>query len=420
MSNNINVRLNKAKQNVKQEINSPGGTITNKLSGLTNTFKNFFSDNSANTKPATKNNTQASSKQENKTVNNNGHDPLANPFNNPLMLWSLIIITVGFIGYGIYYYYKTTGTIESSKSYYGTDLLSYTPVFKMNSEQIDPCIKRCEADPLCDGITFNKDELNCVGTTNGLLRDDNANLSAWLKPPAGKNNNKKSIVMVGLATEATSISADKISYPSNPMEFNWSFNFYLNDHMGNHGTWRHIMHKGTDNVDQIDTPNWEDILAMYPDQSVGVWMAPYNNNLRIALTTITAKPIPIPYPHALKEEADTQTGDIYLTDKPNPPYWDTSKYRTTNKPTNYEKNIEFFDVYQVPVKKLRHLSINVVTNVVELYVDGKLYKSFTLTGRPEFNKGNLYIMKAKTIDGYLQKIAYSPSALKKNAISALV
>jgi len=412
MSNNINTRLNKAKQNIKQEINSPGTSITNKLSGLSNTFKNFFSVNT----PSTTTKTSAT------TTNNttSGHNTLANPFNNPIMLWSLIIITLGFILYALYYYYRTTSTVLSAKSYYGTDLLSYSPVFKLNTEQIDPCIKRCEADPLCDGITFNKDELSCVGTKEGLLREDDASLAAWVKPPASKDTTKKSVILVGLAKESNSVAADKISYPGNPYEFNWSFNLYLNDHMANHGTWRHIMHKGTDVIEQIDTPNWEDILAQFPDQSVGVWMAPFNNNLRIAITTITSKPKPQVYSHALNQEHDSQTGNIFLTDKPNPPLWDMNKFKTASRPTDYEKNIEFFDVYQFPVKKIKHLSINVMTNTVELYLNGNLYKVFSLSGKPEFNKGNLYLLKSKSIDGYIQKFTYSPAALKKADVHALL
>lgn len=401
MSNNINARLNKATQNVKQEINTAGTSITNKLTGLTNTFKNMFTANNTSSRVNNKN----AQRTQSKSVSNSDTN-LDNPFNNPIMLWSLVIISVGFMIYGLYYYYRTTSTIQPAKSYYGDDLLNYSPVFKLNTEQIEPCIKRCEADPLCDGITFNSDELTCVGTKRGILRDDDASLSAWVKPVTDKDSNKnnKSIILVGLAKESVSISADKISYPGNPYEFNWSMYLYLNDHIANHGSWRHILHKGSELTDQIDTPNWEDILAQFPDQSVGIWMAPFNNNLRIALTTITNRiqntsSEQHAYKHAYAGEHDPVKS------------W---------SPSAYEKNIEFFDIYQFPVKKLKHLSVNVLTDTIEVYIDGMLYKVFSLVGKPEFNRGNLYVMKPKTVDGYIQKLSYAPAALKINDVRALL
>ncbi len=376
-TNNINTRLNKATQNLKNEMrNTPGNSIINKLTGLTDNFKNMFSANQTNKNSMSNKNTRNTS---------GTHNSLDNPFNNPIMLWSLILITLGFMIYGLYYYYTTTSTVQSAKSYYGEDLLSYSPVFKINSEQIDPCIKRCDADPLCDGITFNRDELTCVGSKRGILRDDNSSLAAWVKPVTNPENDKtknnKSIILVGRAKENVAISADKISYPGNPYEFNWSMYLYLNDHMANHGSWRHILHKGSEVPDQIDTPNWEDVLAQFPDQSVGIWMAPFNNNLRIALTTVT---------------------------------------RGNPRSSAYEKNIEFFDIYQFPVRKLMHLSVNVLESTIEVYMDGMIYKVFALTGRPEFNRGNLYVMKPKSVDGYIQKLSYAPAALKLTDIKSLL
>lgn len=405
MSNNINARLNKATQNVKQEINTPGTSITNKLTGLTNTFKNMFTANNTSTRSNNKNSNLNKSGTQNKSISNSDAN-LDNPFNNPIMLWSLVIISLGFIVYGLYYYYTTTSTVQPAKSYYGDDLLNYSPVFKLNTEQIEPCIKRCEADPLCDGITFNRDELTCVGTKRGILRDDDVSLSAWVKPVTDPNSDKnnKSIILVGLAKENVSISADKISYPGNPYEFNWSMYLYLNDHIANHGTWRHILHKGSEVTDQIDTANWEDVLSQFPDQSVGIWMAPFNNNLRIALTTVT--------------QGSSKYGNAMVSPHAHVDA-DMSPVKSSS-PSAYEKNIEFFDIYQFPVKKLKHLSVNVLTDTVEVYMDGMIYKVFSLTGKPEFNRGNLYIMHPKTVDGYIQKLSYAPAALKINDVRALL
>lgn len=402
-NNNITTRLNKATQNVKNEMASPGNSILNKLTGFTNSFKNVFSagqNNSASN--ATTNNKARTNKTNMSPATQN--NKLDNPFNNPIMLWSLILITLGFMAYGLYYYYTSTSSIQQGTSYYGDDLLNYSPVFKLNTERIDSCIKRCESDPLCDGITFNRDELTCIGTKRGILRDDGDSLSAWVKPANSQSSNtfNKSVILVGLAKENVTISADKISYPGNPYEFNWSMYLYLNDHLANHGSWRQILHKGSELTDQIDTPNWEDILSQIPDQSVGIWMSPFNNNLRIALTTVTqSKKIMIVSQHA---HVDAASGTL-------------NQEPISNIP---EKNIEFFDIYQFPVKKIKHLSVNVLSSSIEIYLDGMIYKVFSLTGRPEFNRGNLYIMKPKTVDGYIQKLSYAPAPLKITDIRALL
>ena len=60
----------------------------------------------------------------------------------------------------------------------------------MEVDKIEPCIERCEKDTLCSGITFNKDELQCLGTDKGKLRDDESNHFAWIKEKKKKQNYK--------------------------------------------------------------------------------------------------------------------------------------------------------------------------------------------------------------------------------------
>lgn len=425
MNTNLNNRLTSAKQKLNNNIKTApqrNQTILGRLTGLTDTFKNIFT--SAN--PDTKSNTTTSSsnnKKPAKTNNTNTQEPTSssdNPFNNPILLFLLLAITLGFIGYGLYRYYSTETEIQNGKSFYGQDILTYQPIFKMTTDKLEKCIPRCEADPMCSGITYNADEQLCVGTKNGVLRDDAANISSWIKP-ADQVGDIKTDTLLGYVSSYKVITADKISFPSNPYEFSWSMFIYVNDFYANHGSWRHILHKGTEpDARQLETQNWEDILSEYPDQSIGLWMAPFNNNIRIAITTLTTNYADgssrtSDYPHAMAQAYDG-SGNVFLSDKPNNPLRDPTKTKNKRQVSSYNKNVEFIDIPHFPNKVLTHLTVNVINDVVEIYRNGLLTKSYTLAGRPEFNKGNLYIMKPKTLDGSLHNLTYTPGYLNLASI----
>ncbi len=372
--NNINNRLAKTKQQLNKNINAAGSSSSNpasiidRLTGLTETFKSAFR--------STNNTTSKSNTVKQSNNKNNSTDD--NPFNNPWLLATLVIITLGFIAYGVYQYYRTSSLVQAGKSYYGQNLLAYEPLFKINSAEIDTCIKRCQSDSLCSGITFNGTEQTCVGTKQGILRSDDSEISSWIKPVADQSSESKIPgALAGYVSGYKIINSNQISFPANPYQFNWSMYIYINDFNSNHGSWRHIMHKGTDpGNNTLDTPNWEDINADYPEQSIGIWMAPYNNNIRISLST----------------EGTVQS--LLLTEG-----------------TSQSLPLEYIDLPHFPNKRMVHLSVNIVDNLIEIYRDGLLYKTKTLVGKPRFNKGNLYIMKSKSIDGQVYDLTYIPNYL---------
>ena len=59
---------------------------------------------------------------------------------------------------GIYFYFRQGDSIKRGKTFYGNDLLSYQPLFKMELIKLNPCIERCQIKFICSGITFNKDD----------------------------------------------------------------------------------------------------------------------------------------------------------------------------------------------------------------------------------------------------------------------
>jgi hypothetical protein len=178
------------------------------------------------------------------------------------------------------------------------------------------------------------------------------------------------------------------------------------------------MHKGTPpTVQQFSTPNWEDIVAEIPDQSIGVWMAPFNNNVRIALTTTGESTIlsgksnkrrPA-YPHAMVMDSGL------LTDGPQ----DLSSVQN-NSGINGSKKLEFIDIPHFPVNKRVHICVNIIHDIMEIYRDGRLLTTYNLSGLPEFSRDDVHILKPRTIDGALYNLAWQPSAMSLAHLRKLI
>ena len=357
----LNNRLVKAKSNIANNINKPKTGILDKLSDFTSGFKKYFK----NTNSASATNSRGTNINTNKaSVTIAGESP----FDNPYLIYILIAITLFFIGYGLYYHYKETDKILNGQSYYGEDSQAFTRLFTETFPTIDDCVKRCQDNRQCRGITYNNDTGECIGVTKGIMRAEGQHLTAWKKGTGAENitdssDNINTAILLGFASGYNRINSTKVPILTSPYEFNWSFFLYIDDSYHNHGNWRHIMHRGTDlehgsptTINNIDTIQWEDIIDMVPVQNIGVWYAPFNNNMRIAITTM-----------------DTET----------------KKHK-----------LEYVDLAHVPVKKMIHISVNFSNKYMEIFKDGLAHKTYILSGLPVIvQDANIYIMKEKTVSG---------------------
>lgn len=405
--------------------------INNRIAKLPNNKSNTKSDISKKAQNTIK---QINSK---KLVNNfaKKYDNNSKPFINTgkvkyIITENLAIIVLGiiafsFVAIGVYIYYKNNDNIKRGKTYLGINLMSYQPLFKMEVDKIEPCIERCEKDTLCTGISFNKDELQCLGTSKGRLREDEPNHIAWVKETK-KETHLKQLTLIGFAKSSKKIQPIEIPRPELPRQFIYSFYLYLNDFYENQGVWRHIFHKGND-ITRLNTPNWEDISKEIPDQSVGVWLAPFHNNIRIAITTLQNlnKDTKV-YQHANKQEylSIVQTKskpNVFLTDLPSGPYKDNNRAsrRTNNNRPDYQKNLEYIDITNIPVKKLTHLTISVNETIMEIYLNSKLHKVVELQGYPEFNSGTMSVLYPSAINADILDLKFVPGSLKYPEIKKL-
>jgi len=311
---------------------------------------------------------------------------LTDPFENPILLAFIMLVTFGFIAYGLYYYYRRDTDYKQAQTFYGSDVLAYEPLFKMDSDKVETCVSRCQKDSMCQGVTFNSDTLTCIGSEEGRLRDDSVNFTSWVKPERITEKLHKKIntdkPIVGLANGLMTIKETEFARPPFVSRFNFSLFLYINDFYEGHGKWRNILCKGTSwpAGEPLDTPYWESVSAERPEQCLGIWLAPFNNNLRICVTT---------------------------------------RRQTSPSPsTTIQQTLEYIDIQNIPTRKLFHLSINMVEGGIEIYLNGKLHRMQTLKGAPVWNNLPLTILGPVSTPATIMDLVFIPDSADLDDIRA--
>jgi len=356
-----------------------------------------------------------------------------NIFTNLYLTGAIIIVALSFVGYAMYNYMNKLkeDEIKNNSSFYGEDINLYEPLFKEQVNTINECIDMCKNDIICDGITYNDKSQICSGTKNGLLRNETSNYNAWVKPQELKlfEYDKKDFtktIIVGYTKTKTNISGLKFANPYMLGHFSYSFNLTIYDFYKNYGSWRHIFHKGTsiDDGTLVNYQSWENLVKDFPNQCIGVWLAPFTNNLRIAVTTeIETNKNNGSYNHAFVEKCNSNTKDCYITDMPGGNWVDRSRQGdNSNTTTKTITHIEFFDndLQNIPINKNINITINFKGTNVEIYYDGKIVKVVKLDGIPKSNKSNLYVMNDKTFGGEISNLLYYPDSLSYENVNDIL
>lgn len=360
-------------------------------------------------------------------INNLKHDNIEN---HPYIVLFMLIIILGFIIYGFYYYYKYQGSsAHIGKSFYDKNIINYTPVFKIKSiNNISECIERCNMDILCNGITYNTSSQECIGTgQNGILRDDDSNLISWIKPENKQiditTDDFTKQILFGFSDKPLLISNDKIIHPRMPGHFVYSFNLTIKDFYINYGKWRHVFHKGTNiNTNQpLIFTSWENLILDIPFQSIGVWIAPFSNNLRIAITT-----------SVLTNQYKNIEGhpNIQICDSINNICSNDKKSLDKKlalddmsiKPSNLRVNLEFIenDIKKFPINKPFNITINTYQKIIEIYLDGKLINTSELEGTPLMSNDPLFIMYPNSFYGSISNFLYLPNNITARDIDKII
>ena len=371
------------------------------MSNITNSVKNF-TNNIINNINNIKNNIK----------NNSSNDDV---FNHPYILLFIGVVALGMIYY-VFSRYYTSGSIKKSYTFYGKDILEFEPVFEDNFDTAPECVNRCKRDFHCDGITFNRSNGKCTGTKNGHLREDDSNYRAWVKTRIEDKSIFEKAKVSDYISEETRIAGVKFPLPQGVNNFSILFWINLKDWYENFGYWKHILHKGSHMEGRTNYTNWEDIIRVYPDQCPGLWLSPYTNNLRIAITTFAKETLrEIPDEPNINYCADRSCFTKHQSDT-----------KLTTSSTGYQaytdpkyRHIEFKDIKNVPISKVVFLGLVFNDNIIEVFINGKLTETIHLYGSPVFSRGDFYAKYEKTFRGDLYKVYYFPKDLKANEIRKL-
>jgi hypothetical protein len=484
-------------------------------------FKNFFAklnNTNENTSQNILNNKKK--KEDDKIVSDT-----EKTFNNPYVIGGIILFVVIFVMYIFINIIETNKEI-TSYTYLNKDLTNNKYLFDSTDENqgnivenptIKECIDRCKIDPLCDGITYDNQTQKCIGIEEGTMRKDEPNFIAWEKPKESKFDKKEEyIILASLILNPTIVKNLYIPPPPFIGQFMYSFWINISDWYENFNAWKHVFHKGSelDYKNVVDYVQWDNIVQSISDQSIGVWLTPFTNNLRICLTTSLEKNLrkPEKKPVSISETyqdlekknitgnyIELYTGDYYngkkikllakngyynfedlyslgyekssLSSIKIPKGVRVTLFKTNiqNKPSvekaknlmvrnnyivldhnvnnlkqiyksdeivnfnnnvnsmmvevyskiEYEKNIEYYDIKNVPINRPFHIAVNVNNKYMEIFMNGNIVNIIHLEGTPETNNGNMYIKYNKSFFGEVNNLSYVPEYTKKTFIKKL-
>jgi hypothetical protein len=204
-----------------------------------------------------------------------------------------------------------------------------------------------------------------------------------------------------------------------PLDYgNYSIDFkiFIDNFNENHTYWRHVFHKGTyvnliepinhKYIDQSERNNgWTDLVKNFKEQSLGVWLHPNKNTLRICLTTRVEL--------SNREEYDTKDhpyGEEYIF---------RGKYKENDDDGNTFDQIEYCDLDDIPIKNVTQITMTLYNNVLSLYVNKILRKVCTLEGTPIYNNRPLFFVHQRSFDGYLQDFKMIPYFIKDTQVAKL-
>jgi len=399
--------------------------------------------------------------------NNNNNNNISNSINNktflenirksgeiqPYIILGLILLCIILIIYIIYKYAAKNRPLYGY-TYYANDLLKLNPLFTESTNNISECISLCEKQSNCDGITYDSNTNICLGQKDGRLRTDEDYLSAWQKK---KNTNRLNITGIvkdvskipplisNIKSNTTVIIQSKeIPYPPFPDNFTYSFVIKIKDLYDNFSYWRHILHKGTpidksvnNQFKTLQYQNWEQISANLPEQTLGFWLSPFQNNLRVAISTLSKSPSPRTYEQAniekckcdnlnsksveelleLNKTANTKTNctTCWITDQDN----DIEHTEDANLDYKDKKTMDYIDIQDIQTNIPNHIVVSIKGLIIEVYVDGVFKTSKVLNGKAMWNDGALYVHNPKTYNGEISDLRIIPGAIESDQVRFL-
>ena len=230
-----------------------------------------------------------------------------------------------------------------------------------------------------------------------------------------RNRKKQSEVKIFIEKQISSnkytLDGDVITLPKNGYDYSMSFWFYIKDYYENYNQWRHVLHKGTvPNQQYIEHNKWDKLTQEIQEQSPGIWLHPNKNSLRLAFTIEVNKDFcsTNDFENTCIEKTYCVWDGLACNPKKQHAYTDMQE-------TDYENIdktiIEYIDIDNIPTKTMFFIAFTLKEKILEVYINGKLYKTKKFLGVPIFNKKDMNFNYKNTYGGIMYNYRYLPYSI---------
>jgi hypothetical protein len=366
--------------------------------------------------------------------------------NHPFIMMGLLFAFLFVVIYVIYKYAVTNSPVQGY-TYYANDILKLDPLFTETLTNIDDCVDMCKNQINCDGITYDNNTNVCIGQKEGRLRTDDDNLYAWVKKKGTSSlilkgeikdfQETKILINSIKSNNSLAIPSKNISNPPFIDSFSYSFVIKIEDWYENYSFWRHILHKGSppdkssnNKMKKLEYPKWEQIMVDLPEQTLGFWLSPFQNNLRVAVTTLSKIPKSKNYEHANIEKCKCEVINTDITNQ-NQPRVHCSNCWITDQEDDMDRRTEsiidtkdfqtmdYVDIQDLQTNVPIHIAVSIKGAIIEVYVNGVFKVSKVLNGVPKWNNGDLYIHNPLTYKGILNNLSVIPGTINGEIVKKI-
>ena len=147
------------------------------------------------------------------------------------------------------------------------------------------------------------------------------------------------------------------------IEFTWSVWIYINDLTYKDGQYRHVFHKGNDNINITNQP----VGMAFPNNAPGLYIGPNNNTIVVVMNT-------------------------------------------------FENITEEITIDNIPIKKWVNVMIRCDGNILDIIINGTLTRRHILKSVPKQNFGDVYLSMNGGFDGYTSNLRYFDRAIGTSKI----
>ena len=183
----------------------------------------------------------------------------------------------------------------------------------------------------------------------------------------GMIDSKQMLVIPQNPSSNDSIPIKRSSNEQDGIEFTWSTWIFIDYLTYKQGQYKHIFHKGNDNINLSTEPKG----LNFPNNAPGLYIGPNSNTILIILNTFT----------------------------------------------NISEEIE---IDNIPIKKWVNIIIRCNGSVIDVFINGTLSRRHILNGVVKQNYGDVFVSMNGGFDGYTSSLRYFDKAISTSNIQSII